>query len=42
MANELKHKTVGTILTQAEWEATGWHEADGQLANDLLYYNGTS
>ncbi|GAG91867.1 unnamed protein product, partial [marine sediment metagenome] len=41
MANELKHKTVGEQLTQPEFEAIGGHIADGQTANDMLYFNGT-
>ncbi len=42
MADEFKHKAVGPELTQAEWEALGGHEADSQVANDMLYYNGTT
>jgi len=42
MASELKHKDIGTEITKTEWEAVDTHEADGQTANDMLYYNGTS
>ena len=42
MANEFKHKDVGGELSREEWEAIGGHEADGQLANDILYFNGTN
>ena len=31
MANELKHGTVGTELTQAEWEAIGAHHGFDNL-----------
>ena len=40
MANEFKHKDIGSELSRAEWEATNAHETDGQVANDMLYYNG--
>ena len=42
MGSEFKHKDIGTEITQTEWEATDTHEADGQTANDMLYFNGTS
>lgn len=42
MANEFKHKSVGTELTQAEFEAVNLHEADGQLDGDLIYYDSVS
>lgn len=41
MANEFKHASVGTSMTQAEFEAVGGHVADGQTADDILYFNGT-
>jgi len=39
MANEFKHKTVGTVLTQAEWEATDGtsHQLDSQATGDIIY-----
>lgn len=37
MANEFKHASVGTELTQAEFEAIGGHVFDGQAAGDILY-----
>jgi len=42
MANELAHKTVGTQLTQAEWEAVGGHVLDNQAAGDIIYGSSTS
>lgn len=36
MADELKHKTVGTELTQAEWEFVGGHIFNSQAAGDIL------
>ena len=42
MANEFKHLSVGTELTQAEWEAIAGHVADGQAQGDVLYFNGTN
>ena len=42
MANEFKHKTVGTQLTQAEWEAVGGHVFDSQAAGDIPYASSTS
>lgn len=42
MANEFKHASVGTDLSQAEWEAVATHIADGQTTGDILYFNGTS
>lgn len=36
MANELKHKTVGTELSQAEYEAIGAHVLDAQATDDLI------
>lgn len=37
MTGEMKHKTVGTELTQAEWEAIGTHVFDSQATGDILY-----
>ena len=37
MANEFAHKTVGTELTQAEFEGTTLHVCDGQATGDILY-----
>jgi len=37
MANEFKHKSVGTSLTQEEFEGTSSHGFDGQQSGDLLY-----
>ena len=37
MAGEFKHKTVGTELTQAEWEAVGGHVFDSQATGDVAY-----
>jgi len=42
MANELTHKTVGTQLTQAEYEAVGGHVLDSQAAGDIIYASSTS
>ena len=36
MANELKHKTVGSALTQVDWEAVEGHVLDGQATNDTI------
>lgn len=37
MANEFKHVTVGTELSQAEFEDTTLHRFDSQVAGDILY-----
>jgi hypothetical protein len=42
MANELKHGTVGTELTQAEWEAVGAHVVANQAIGDIIYASSTS
>jgi len=42
VANELKHGTVGTELTQTEWEAVGAHVLDGQATGDLIYASSAS
>jgi hypothetical protein len=41
MANELKHASVGSELSQSEWEGISTHIADGQAAGDMLYFDGT-
>ena len=41
MANEFKHLDAGEELTRTEDNAVGRHIADGQTANDMLYFNGT-
>jgi len=42
MANEFKHGTVGTELTQAEYEAVGGHVVDSQAVGDIIYASTTS
>ena len=42
MANELKHGSVGTELTQAEWEAVGTHVIDSQATGDIVYASSSS
>ena len=37
MANELRHASVGTELTQTEWEAVGTHIFNNQATGDTLY-----
>ena len=37
MTNEFKHGSVGTELTQTEWEAIGTHVFDSQSTGDILY-----
>jgi len=37
MTNEFKHGSVGTELTQAEYEAIGAHVFDSQSTGDILY-----
>jgi len=37
MANELRHASVGTELTQSEWEAVGTHIFNSQATGDTLY-----
>ena len=37
MANEFKHKTVGSELTQTEFEAVGGHVFDSQATGDIPY-----
>lgn len=43
MANEMKHKDPGVVdLTYVEYTAIDAHEADGQTANDMWYFNGVT
>ena len=42
MANELKHGSVGTELTQAEWEAVGTHVVANQAVGDIIYADTTA
>ena len=42
MANEFKHASVGTELTQAEYEGTASHVLDSQAAGDIIYASSTS
>ena len=42
MANELKHGSVGTELTPAEWEAVGAHVVANQAVGDIIYADTTS
>ena len=37
MAGEFRHGSVGTDLTQAEWEALAAHAFDAQATGDILY-----
>lgn len=37
MANEFKHGSVGTTLTQAEWEGIGTHVIANQATGDIIY-----
>ena len=42
MANELKHKAVGTVLTQVEFEATDSHVFNSQATGDIVYASSSS
>ncbi|MFA5715022.1 MAG: hypothetical protein WC998_04750 [Candidatus Paceibacterota bacterium] len=42
MANEFRHKDVGTDLSKAEWEGVDSHEADSQSSGDGLYFDGSN
>ena len=42
MANELKHGSVGTELTQAEWEGVGTHVIADQAVGDIIYASTTT
>ena len=37
MADEFKHGSVGTTLTQNEWEGIGTHVLDSQATGDTIY-----
>lgn len=37
MADEFKHDSVGTTLTQNEWEGIGTHVIDSQATGDIIY-----
>jgi len=37
MADEFKHGSVGTTLTQVEWEGIGTHVIDSQATGDTIY-----
>ena len=37
MANELKHKDVGTVLTEAEYDHIEAHQFDSQATGDIAY-----
>lgn len=42
MADELVHSTVGTTMTQAEFEAVGLHLCNNQVTGDLIYASSSS
>lgn len=42
MANEFRHKVVGTELSQAEYEDVGSHEVQGQATGDIIYASSTT
>ena len=42
MANEFVHATVGTSLTQIEFEAVGLHVLNSQATGDLIYASSSS
>jgi len=42
MANEFKHGSVGSQLSQTEWEGVGTHVLDSQAAGDIIYASSTS
>lgn len=42
MANEFKHKDIGPELSRVEWEGIATHEADGETADDMLYFDGAN
>lgn len=37
-----KHKLVGPVITQAEYENNDSHEASGQTTNDMTYFDGSN
>ena len=42
MANEFRHGTVGTALSQAEWESITGHSFASQATGDILYASSTT
>jgi len=42
MANEFKHVSVGTDLSQAEWESTAGHVLNSQATGDTIYASSAS
>jgi hypothetical protein len=42
MANEFKHVSVGTDLSQAEWESTAGHVLNSQATGDTIYASSSS
>jgi len=42
MANEFKHKSVGSELSQTEFESTGGHVFDSQAIGDIPYASSTT
>ena len=42
MANEFKHSTVGSQLSQTEYESTTGHVLDSQATGDLIYASSSS
>ena len=42
MANEFKHLSVGSEITQAEYEAVGGHVLDSQARGDIIYASSTT
>ena len=42
MANELKHVSVGTEITQAEYEGTAAHVFNSQATGDIMYASSSS
>lgn len=43
MSNEFKHKALpwDTKVNRKRWQAEDAHQADGETADDILYFNGT-
>lgn len=42
MANEFKHVSVGTELTQSEYESTAGHVFNSQATGDIMYASSSS
>ena len=42
MANELRHKDVGTALSKSEWEDVSSHILNSQAAGDVIYASSTT